>query len=227
MDQSINRSPTEDDECYGIDYLDDVIYAETQELLANDTTGSFLLKGLDKSIEQSDLESCECEAADDSDSICCIESVNTPYPIDEKKPELKSLPQHLEYAYLHGDKSFPIIISSKLSEREKMLLLQVLEKRKGVIAWKMLVPSCFVIFDLEPLSLSFDFVFMSEIFKSLSFRLDHLCHLAILCLDQHAHTLHHLESLLTISLDRLDIFEGRSCISEFVRKSLSLILELS
>ncbi|GJU87477.1 putative reverse transcriptase domain-containing protein [Tanacetum coccineum] len=69
--------------------------------------------------------------------------------------------------------------------------------------------------------------FSSEIFKSLSFRLDRLCHLAILCLDQHAHTLHHLESLLTISLDRLDIFEGRSCISEFVRKSLSLILELS
>ncbi|GJU16505.1 hypothetical protein Tco_1144471 [Tanacetum coccineum] len=89
----------------------------------------------------------------------------------------------------------------------------------------LLVPSCFVIFDLEPLSLSFDFVFMSEIFKSLSFCLDRLCHLAILCLDQHAHTLHHLESLLTISLDRLDIFEGRSCISEFVRKSLSLILD--
>ncbi|GJR74019.1 copia protein [Tanacetum coccineum] len=91
----------------------------------------------------------------------------------------------------------------------------------------MLVPSCFVIFDLEPLSLYFDFVFSSEIFKSLSFCLDHLCHLVILCLDQHAHTLYHLESLLTISLDRLDIFEGRSCISEFVRKYLSLILELS
>ncbi|GKA97984.1 hypothetical protein Tco_0825878 [Tanacetum coccineum] len=78
-----------------------------------------------------------------------------------------------------------------------------------------------------PLSLSFDFVFASEIFKSLSFRLHRLCHLAILCLDQHAHTLHHLKILLTISLDRLDIFEGRSCISEFVRKYLSLILELS
>ncbi|GJW50267.1 ribonuclease H-like domain-containing protein [Tanacetum coccineum] len=90
-----------------------------------------------------------------------------------------------------------------------------------------LVPSCFVIFDLEPLSLSFDFVFMSEIFKSLSFCLDRLCHLAILCLDQHAHTLHHLESLLTISLDRLDIFEGRSCISEFVRNfgDMSLCIE--
>ncbi|GKA64037.1 hypothetical protein Tco_0763643 [Tanacetum coccineum] len=73
------------------------------------------------------------------------------------------------------------------------------------ITW--LVPSCYVIFDLEPLSFSFDFVFMFEIFKSLSFSLDRPCHLAILCLDQHAHTLHRLESLLTISLDRLDILK--------------------
>ncbi|GKC22767.1 reverse transcriptase domain-containing protein [Tanacetum coccineum] len=76
------------------------------------------------------------------------------------------------------------------------------------IIWNpMLVPSCFVIFDLEPLTLSLDFVLMYEIFKSLSFRLDRLCRLAILCLDQHAHTLHHLESLITISLDRLDILK--------------------
>ncbi|GJY55005.1 hypothetical protein Tco_0446669 [Tanacetum coccineum] len=67
------------------------------------------------------------------------------------------------------------------------------------VGTKRLVPSCFVSFDLEPLSLSFDFVFCSKKFKSLSFRLDCLCHLAILCLDQHAHTLHLFESLLTIS----------------------------
>ncbi|GJX70078.1 retrovirus-related pol polyprotein from transposon TNT 1-94 [Tanacetum coccineum] len=73
--------------------------------------------------------------------------------------------------------------------------------------WKGCVPSCFAIFDLEPLSLSFDFFFMSEIFKSLSFSLDRLLHLVILCLDQHAHTLHHLESLLTISHDRVDILK--------------------
>ncbi|GKE87584.1 hypothetical protein Tco_1565059, partial [Tanacetum coccineum] len=92
---------------------------------------------------------------DDSDSknlIRRINSVNTPYQvaqetvksehlysananeIDEKKPELKNLPQHLEYAYLYGDKSFLIIISSKLSEKEEMSLLQVLEKHKGEIA---------------------------------------------------------------------------------------------
>ncbi|GJY20377.1 hypothetical protein Tco_0392943 [Tanacetum coccineum] len=90
----------------------------------------------------------------------------------------------------------------------------------------LLVPLCYVIFDLEPLSLSFDFVFTSEIFKSLSFSLDHLCRLAILCLDQHAHTLHHLESLLTISLDRLDILK-EDLVYQSLRKSLSLILELS
>ncbi|GJS63180.1 hypothetical protein Tco_0677744 [Tanacetum coccineum] len=44
--------------------------------------------------------------------------------IEEKKPELKDMPHHIEYAYLHGDKSFPIIISSELSDKEKILLLQ-------------------------------------------------------------------------------------------------------
>ncbi|GJT70239.1 hypothetical protein Tco_1029525 [Tanacetum coccineum] len=41
MDQSIKRSPTEDDECYGVDDLDNANNAEAQELLANDTTDSF------------------------------------------------------------------------------------------------------------------------------------------------------------------------------------------
>nr|GEX07589.1 hypothetical protein [Tanacetum cinerariifolium] len=87
MDQSYKRSPAEDNECYGVDDLDDAINVEAQELLANDTTDSFLLKGLEKSIEQSDLESCKCEAADDSDSIRRIKAVNMPYPIAQKTAE--------------------------------------------------------------------------------------------------------------------------------------------
>ncbi|GJU54345.1 reverse transcriptase domain-containing protein [Tanacetum coccineum] len=126
---------------------------------------SFLLNSLEKSI-QSDLESCNYignksdENFDSEMPIRHIDSVNTPYfdaqkttgsdgvnsehlysasanEIDEKKPELKDLPNHLEYAYLHGNKSFPVVISSKLSEKEKMSLLQLLEKHKGAIAWKM------------------------------------------------------------------------------------------
>ncbi|GKF67407.1 hypothetical protein Tco_0197086, partial [Tanacetum coccineum] len=91
-------------------------------------------------------------------------------------------------------------------------------------------PSCFVIFDLVPLSLSlsFDFNFTSEIFKSFSFSLDRVFHLAILCHDQHAHTLHLLESSLIIFLDRLDILK-EDLVYQSLRnqKSLSLILKLS
>ncbi|GJX87595.1 putative nucleotidyltransferase, ribonuclease H [Tanacetum coccineum] len=52
----------------------------------------------------------------------CSTSANE---IDEKKPELKDLPSHLKYAYLKGDKTHPIIISSKLTKKEKVSLLQV------------------------------------------------------------------------------------------------------
>ncbi|GKG03111.1 hypothetical protein Tco_0310747, partial [Tanacetum coccineum] len=137
-----------------------------KEILGNDEPDSFLSKGLEKSIDQSDLEYCESTDGHNNDesylenTIRRIHYINTPYPsahdaskrdnvksehlysasaneIDEKMPELKNLPQHLEYAYIHRDKSFPIIISSQLSEKEKILLLRVMEKRKGEIAWKM------------------------------------------------------------------------------------------
>nr|GEW74494.1 RNA-directed DNA polymerase, eukaryota [Tanacetum cinerariifolium] len=85
VDQSIKRPPTEDDECYGIDDLDDTINIETQELLRSDQSDSFLLKGLEKLICQSDLESCnsmETECDNNYDirmRIRRINPVNTPY----------------------------------------------------------------------------------------------------------------------------------------------------
>ncbi|GKB19879.1 hypothetical protein Tco_0853802 [Tanacetum coccineum] len=85
VDKSIKRPPAEDDECYRIDNLDDTINVETQELLGNDQLDSFLLKVLEKSINQSDLESCNSignESNDDSDlrtPIRRIDPVNTPY----------------------------------------------------------------------------------------------------------------------------------------------------
>ncbi|GKA23287.1 reverse transcriptase domain-containing protein [Tanacetum coccineum] len=160
IDKSIKRPTTEDDECYKIDDLDEMINEEAQELLANEEPDLFLSRGLEKSIDQSDLECCESTGSnekngDDSEnSIRRTDSANTPYPvthgtingddvksehlysasaneIDEKKPELKNLPQHLEYAYLHEDKSFPIIISSKLSEKEKFHFYKYWRDEKG------------------------------------------------------------------------------------------------
>nr|GEV75947.1 reverse transcriptase domain-containing protein [Tanacetum cinerariifolium] len=128
-------------------------------------TARAMIDGLRKSIDQSDLESCESlenKSNNESDlgiPIRRINSVNMPYSvehrtarpdevksehlylasankIDEKRPELKSLPNHLEYAFLQGYKSFPIIISSKLFEKEKKLLLQVLENVKEQLLGK-------------------------------------------------------------------------------------------
>ncbi|GJS61738.1 hypothetical protein Tco_0656522 [Tanacetum coccineum] len=158
----INNTPTIDCEVKGVTTRGGK--TSTQDAQNNDTsvhTDEPHCKGLEKSIDQSDLEGCEpveCNIDNDSNEPKQhIMSINTPYlvvqetaepikverehiysasanEIDEKKPELKDLPKHLEYAYLHGDKSFLIIISSELSDKEKISLLQVLEKQKGVIA---------------------------------------------------------------------------------------------
>ncbi|GJW44737.1 hypothetical protein Tco_1037637 [Tanacetum coccineum] len=117
-----------------IDDLDNTINAEAQELLENNEPDSFLSRRLKKSIDQSDLKGCEpveSEHVKVEREHLYSASANE---IDEKKPELKYFPNHLEYAYLHGDISFPIIISSELSDKEKISLLQVLEKQKGAIA---------------------------------------------------------------------------------------------
>ncbi|GJQ93208.1 DNA-directed DNA polymerase [Tanacetum coccineum] len=123
VDQSIKRPPIEDDECYEIDDLDDTI--------------------------NSDLEGCkpECKTNNDSRSeepIRRIASISTSYPvvqeitkpieverehlysasaneIDEKKPELKDLPNHLEYAYLIA-RFFQIPIAPEESRKDNIHL---------------------------------------------------------------------------------------------------------
>ncbi|GJY69357.1 DNA-directed DNA polymerase [Tanacetum coccineum] len=124
--QSIKRPTTEDDECYGIDDLEETINEEAQELLANEEPHSFLSRGMEKSINQSDLECYKSTSSDEKNrtdlekSIRPIEYANTPYSvsqatinsdnvksdhlysasaneIDKKKLELNNLPQHLSH----------------------------------------------------------------------------------------------------------------------------------
>ncbi|GJV27610.1 reverse transcriptase domain-containing protein [Tanacetum coccineum] len=139
VDQSMKISCTKDDKCYGIDDLDAVIQSTAQERLENDN--------LEDDINRPDFEN---HGPNSEVPIRCIDHINTPYPqetqeqeemlsehlysasaieIDKKKPELKDLPSHLEYAYLKGDETCLVIISSKLTEKEKTSLLRVLEKQ--------------------------------------------------------------------------------------------------
>ncbi|GJX20068.1 hypothetical protein Tco_0222745 [Tanacetum coccineum] len=72
VDQSMKKSRTEDDECYGIDDLDTVIQSATQELLENDR----LNENLEEDIGQHDLEKCD---SDSETPIRRIKPINTPY----------------------------------------------------------------------------------------------------------------------------------------------------
>ncbi|GJY29443.1 reverse transcriptase domain-containing protein [Tanacetum coccineum] len=102
----MKKTNTEDDECYRIDDLDTVIQSAAQELLEN--------KNLEYDIIRPDYEN---HRPDSEIPIRRINHINTPYPhetqkhketlcehlysasaieIDEKKPELKDLPSHLE-----------------------------------------------------------------------------------------------------------------------------------
>jgi hypothetical protein len=60
------------------------------------------------------------------------EEVPTPPPV-----ELKTLPEGLRYAFLHGDKNTPVIISDKLSNDETSQLIAVLEKRRSVFGYSL------------------------------------------------------------------------------------------
>ncbi|GKD56956.1 DNA-directed DNA polymerase [Tanacetum coccineum] len=138
MDQSMKMPPTEDDKCYSVDDLDDTINKETQNSIIDKFVSD---SDIDMAIQH--LDSVDTTYFEEHKTICADTNKNkhlystSVNEIDEKKPELKDLPSRLEYAYLHGNECFPIIISSKLFEIEKKSLLQVLEKNKGAIAWKM------------------------------------------------------------------------------------------
>jgi len=60
------------------------------------------------------------------------EEVPSPPPV-----ELKTLPEGLRYAFLHGDKNTPVIISNKLFEDETSRLIAILEKRRSVFGYSM------------------------------------------------------------------------------------------
>jgi len=51
--------------------------------------------------------------------------------------ELKTLPEGLRYAFLHGDKNTPIIVSDKLSNDETSRLIAVLEKLRSVFGYSL------------------------------------------------------------------------------------------
>jgi hypothetical protein len=49
--------------------------------------------------------------------------------------DLKTLPDDLKYSYIDDKKTYPVIISSKLSRKEEERLLEILRKHRGAIGY--------------------------------------------------------------------------------------------
>jgi hypothetical protein len=71
---------------------------------------------------------------------------SVPDPLDEllesPKPsiELKSLPSGLRYAFLNNDQDSSVIISNKLSQKESLRLITILEKHRSAFGYSLLRP---------------------------------------------------------------------------------------
>ncbi|KAK1647900.1 hypothetical protein QYE76_065705 [Lolium multiflorum] len=59
----------------------------------------------------------------------------TPPPKEDPVFDLKPLPDNLKYAYIDDKKTYPVIISAKLSDIEEERLLEILKKHRGAIGY--------------------------------------------------------------------------------------------
>nr|XP_043629823.1 uncharacterized protein LOC122601116 [Erigeron canadensis] len=129
-----------------IDVIEDALDQEFQEFMETDI-GEEEISNLgfgentDEALfaEVMTLSSDESPSEDETfEEVAADGSSRVPNSVDVPLTdlELKPLPTHLEYAYLSGESSLPVVISSSLLSDEKDRLLSVLKAHKRAFAWK-------------------------------------------------------------------------------------------
>ncbi|GKB14856.1 hypothetical protein Tco_0848779 [Tanacetum coccineum] len=155
--------------------------------------------------------------------LCALIRSMTDNHLDKERLKLKKVNQYFEAKNLPRSEVIELLIF-ELFKIALSLSFFSLSLGLGLYLCYRLVPSCCVIIDLETLSLSFDLVFSSKIFKSFSFRsLSSMPSCDLVSWYQHDHIVHHLLKFAdNLYLDNLDIskedLEYQSC------ESLCLIL---
>ncbi|GJV05905.1 reverse transcriptase domain-containing protein [Tanacetum coccineum] len=138
IDSSMKHSYLNDDTCFSIDVIDEILEEDFDALLDE---GSEILHSIGGTILKEKLfaefdEFMAMNIEEDSDSEYKTEeppfekiALNTEYKIKTslKEPpsdlELKPLPNHLEYVFLVEPSFLPIIISSHLSKKNKIIFM--------------------------------------------------------------------------------------------------------
>ncbi|GKA21848.1 reverse transcriptase domain-containing protein [Tanacetum coccineum] len=151
IDSSMKHSYSNDDTCFSIDVIDEVLEEDFDALLDE---GSKILHSIEGTLLEEEIfskfdEFMAMTADENSDSESDIKEpsfekiiINTDYKIKTslKEPptdlKLKPLLDNLEYVFLEEPSFLPIIISSQLSAQNKGKLISVLKKHKEAFAWK-------------------------------------------------------------------------------------------
>ncbi|GKE95755.1 hypothetical protein Tco_1580610 [Tanacetum coccineum] len=117
IEKSMRFPPLDDDTCHSVDIID---------ILCDDNEGEQdLINQISENLEHESEGYIKPTLF--AANLCKDEKPTT---------KLKDLPPYLEYAFLDNNLEFPVIISLLLSAQEKELLLVVLAKHKGALAWK-------------------------------------------------------------------------------------------
>ncbi|GJT90432.1 hypothetical protein Tco_1079277 [Tanacetum coccineum] len=148
IDFAIKHSYSNDDTCFSIDVIDEILEEDFDALLEEGSKilysieGTFLEKEIfsefDKFIEMATDENYDSESNEEEPKFEKI-TINTDYKIKtslEEPPtdlELKPLPDNLEYVFLEEPSFLPVIISSQLFAQNKSKLIQLLDDKKPVV----------------------------------------------------------------------------------------------
>ncbi|GJU08410.1 hypothetical protein Tco_1124840 [Tanacetum coccineum] len=151
IDSAIKHSYSNDDTCFYIDVIDEILEEDFNALLDEGSKILHSIEGtvleeeiffeFDKFIAMASNENYDSESDEEEPEFEKI-TINTDYKIKtslEEPPkyfELKPLPDNLEYVFLEEPSFLPVIISSQLSAQNKSKLVFVLKKHKEAFAWK-------------------------------------------------------------------------------------------
>ena len=146
--KSLNYPNDVDESCFRIDILDNLVDDYVENLHDVDPLETCLFDGVEEFIPYSSTSCNEVVASLEATprwkpsykqrpQILALPPRKESVPSIEKAPELelKTLPDHLRYAFLNSNKTLPVIISSKLSILQEEKLLRVLREHKKAIGW--------------------------------------------------------------------------------------------
>ncbi|GJU82627.1 reverse transcriptase domain-containing protein [Tanacetum coccineum] len=151
IDSAIKHSYSNDDTCFSIDVIDEILEEDFDALLDEGSKILHSIEGaileeeifseFDKFIAMASNENYDYESDEEEPKFEKM-TINTDYKIKtslEEPPtdlKLKPLPDNLEYVFLEEPSFLPIIISSQLSAQNKSKLVYVLKKHKETFVWK-------------------------------------------------------------------------------------------